>query len=127
MLLGLMVIMLLGSYLYQSISNGLEEDRIASATLEASRLATEAQQAFDATDSTESAAQLGLFARDLVQQKLASPGADTSRQVVLHAGARQHQQDVRGNRLLGRGVPPQPSRGSARGGQRRTRDGSSTS
>ena len=83
MLLGLMVIMLLGSYLYQSISNGLEEDRIASATLEASRLATEAQQAFDATDSTESAAQLGLFARDLVQQKLASPGADTSRQVVF--------------------------------------------
>ena len=83
MLLGLMVIMLLGSYLYQSISNGLEQDRIDTATLEASRLATEAQQAFDATDSTESAAQLGLFARDLVQQKMASPGADNSRQVVF--------------------------------------------
>jgi two-component system sensor histidine kinase MtrB len=83
MLLGLMVIMLLGSYLYQSISNGLEQDRVASATREASRLATEAQQAFDATDSTESAGQLGQFARDLVQQKLASPGADASRQVVF--------------------------------------------
>jgi two-component system sensor histidine kinase MtrB len=83
MLLGLIVIMLLGSYLYQSISNGLEEDRISIATLEASGLATEAQQAFDATDSTESAAQLGQFARELVQQKLASPGADASRQVVF--------------------------------------------
>ena len=83
MLLGLLVIMLLGSYLYQSISNGLEEDRVSTATQEASRLATEAQQAFDATDSTESAAQLGQFARDLVQQKLASPGADASRQVVF--------------------------------------------
>jgi two-component system sensor histidine kinase MtrB len=83
MLLGLMVIMLLGSYLYESISNGLEQDRVASATQEASGLATEAQQAFDATDSTESAGDLGQFARDLVQQKLASPGADNSRQVVF--------------------------------------------
>ena len=83
MLLGLVVITLVGSYLYQAISSGLEQDRIASATVGASRLASEAQQAFDATDSTESAAQWGLFARDLVQQKLASPGTDRSRQVVL--------------------------------------------
>jgi two-component system sensor histidine kinase MtrB len=83
MLLGLLVIVLLGSYLYRSISNGLEDDRIRTATTEASRLAAEAQQAFDATDSTEGAAQLGQFSRDLVQQKLASPGADASRQVVF--------------------------------------------
>jgi two-component system sensor histidine kinase MtrB len=83
MLLGLVVIVLLGSYLHQAISRGLEEDRISSATLEASRLTTEAQQAFDATDSIDSAAQLGTLHRDLVQQKLASPGADASRQVVL--------------------------------------------
>jgi two-component system sensor histidine kinase MtrB len=83
MVLGLVVILLLGSYLYQSISRGLEQDRIASASIEASGLASEAQQAFDATDSTESAADLGLFARDLVQQKLASPGTDQSRQVIL--------------------------------------------
>ena len=79
MVLGLVVIVLLGSYLYQAISSGLEQDRITSASIEASGLASEAQQAFDATDSTESAAQLGLFARDLVQQKLASPGSDRSR------------------------------------------------
>lgn len=83
MVLGLVVILVLGSYLYQSISRGLEQDRIASASIEASGLASEAQQAFDATDSTESAAQLGQFARDLVQQKLASPGTDQSRQVIL--------------------------------------------
>jgi two-component system sensor histidine kinase MtrB len=83
MVLGLVVILLLGSYLYQSISRGLEQDRIASASIEASGLASEAQQAFDATDSTESAADLGQFARDLVQQKLASPGSDRSRQVIL--------------------------------------------
>ena len=83
MMLGLVVIVLLGSYLYQAISSGLEQDRITSASIEASGLASEAQQAFDATDSTESAAQLGLFARDLVQQKLASPGSDRSRQVIL--------------------------------------------
>jgi two-component system sensor histidine kinase MtrB len=83
MLLGLVVVTLLGSYLYRSISAGMEQDRIARATVEASQLASEAQRQFDATDSTESAAQLGLFASDLVRQKLASTAGDASRFVVL--------------------------------------------
>lgn len=82
MLLGLIVISLIGSSLYRSISSGLEQDRIATASVEASRLASQAQQSFDATDSTESAAQLGLFAADLVRQ-LAAPSTDQNRYVIL--------------------------------------------
>lgn len=87
MLLGLVVVLLLGTYLYNAIARGLEEDRIATATVEAQRLAAEAQQSFDATDSTDNTAQLSLFAYDLVRQKLASPGSDPARYVILTRAA----------------------------------------
>ena len=82
MLLGLMVVMLLGSYLYQSISDGLEQDRIDTASVEAARLATDVQNQFDSTDRANSAAELNLFAVDVIK-KSAATGGDQERYVVF--------------------------------------------
>jgi two-component system sensor histidine kinase MtrB len=109
MLLGLLVVLLLGSYLYDSIATGLEEDRIATASVEAQRLATEAQQSFDATDSADNTAQLGLFAYDLVRQKLASPGSDPARYVILTRAVDNTRPAVVGTVLSGEvGLPSIP-------------------
>jgi two-component system sensor histidine kinase MtrB len=82
MLLGLVVVMLLGSYLFSSISDGLEQDRIESAQLETSRLTTEVQDTFDESDRTSSEADLNLLARQAVQSA-ASAGGDNERYLVL--------------------------------------------
>ncbi|NYG07695.1 two-component system sensor histidine kinase MtrB [Phycicoccus badiiscoriae] len=82
MLLGLAVVALLGSYLFSSISDGLEQDRIESAKLEASRLTAEVQGSFDNSDRTSSEADLNLLARQAVQSA-ASPGGDNERYLVL--------------------------------------------
>lgn len=82
MLLGLVVVMLLGSYLFSSISDGLEQDRIESAKLETSRLTTEVQDTFDESDRTSSEADLNLLARQAVQSA-ASAGGDNERYLVL--------------------------------------------
>jgi two-component system sensor histidine kinase MtrB len=47
MVLGIIVVMLLGGYLYQSISDGLERDRMGSAQVEAARLTSDIQGQFD--------------------------------------------------------------------------------
>jgi two-component system sensor histidine kinase MtrB len=82
MLLGLVVVLLLGSYLFSSISDGLEQDRIESAQLETSRLTTEVQSTFDQSDRTSSEADLNLLARGALQNA-ASPGGDNERYLVL--------------------------------------------
>ncbi|WP_460932213.1 MtrAB system histidine kinase MtrB [Phycicoccus ginsengisoli] len=82
MLLGLVVVMLLGSWLYSSISDGLEQDRIDTAQVEAARLTSDIQRQFDGTDRTNSAAQLNLFARDLIQKTAAQAG-DSERYLVF--------------------------------------------
>lgn len=82
MMLGLVVVMLLGSYLFQSISDGLEQDRIQSAQVEAARLTTDLQSQFDTTDRTNTAPELNLFARDVIK-RAATPGVDNERFLVF--------------------------------------------
>ncbi|WP_270886481.1 MtrAB system histidine kinase MtrB [Pedococcus sp. 5OH_020] len=82
MLLGLAVVLMLGSYLFQSISNGLEQDRMASAQVEASRLTTEVQGRFDESDRTSNEPQLNLLARDVIKGAAAA-GGDNERYLLL--------------------------------------------
>ncbi|TPG19827.1 sensor histidine kinase [Pedococcus bigeumensis] len=82
MLLGLAVVLLLGSYLLSAISDGLEQDRIESAKVEAARLTLEVQGSFNNSDRTSSEGDLNLLARQAVQSA-ASPGGDNERYLVL--------------------------------------------
>src|SRR5665647_2163657 len=81
MLLGLIVVMLLGTYLYQRIADGLVSDRILTARAEATSHASAAQSRFDSAGRTD-AVSLTQLAFDVVGQA-ASPGADQSREVIL--------------------------------------------
>jgi two-component system sensor histidine kinase MtrB len=82
MLLGLVVVMLLGGYLYQSISDGLEQDRIRSAQVEADRITTDLQAQLDNTDKTGNLAELNLAIRDFVK-RAAAQGGDSERYLVF--------------------------------------------
>ncbi len=81
MLLGLIVVLLLGTYLYQRIADGLVSDRIQTARAEAASQASAAQSRFDSAGRTD-AVSLTQLAFDVVGQA-ASPGADQSREVIL--------------------------------------------
>jgi two-component system sensor histidine kinase MtrB len=81
MLLGLMVVLMLGSYLYQRIADGLVNDRILSASAEATLQTRAAQSRFDSAGRMD-AVSLTQLAFDVVGQ-LSSPGADQSREVIL--------------------------------------------
>src|SRR5665647_722760 len=81
MLLGLIVVLMLGSYLYQRIADGLVNDRILSARAEATSQARAAQSRFDSAGRTD-AVSLTQLAYDVVGQ-LSSPGADQSREMIL--------------------------------------------
>ena len=82
MLLGLAVVLLLGSYLFSSISDGLEHDRIESAQQEASRLTADVQGSFDESDRTSSEADLNLLATQAIKSAV-SPGGVNERYLVL--------------------------------------------
>ncbi len=82
MLLGLAVVLLLGSYLFQSISDGLENDRTATAQTETARLSSDLQAQFDTTDQTNNEAELNIFARQVIK-KAAAPGGDSERFLVF--------------------------------------------
>jgi len=81
MLLGLFVALMLGSYLYQRIADGLVNDRILTARAEATVQARAAQSRFDSAGRMD-AVSLTQLAFDVVGQ-LSSPGADQSREVIL--------------------------------------------
>jgi two-component system sensor histidine kinase MtrB len=81
MLLGLIVVLMLGSYLYQRIADGLVNDRLLTARAEATSQARKAQSAFDSAGRVDSVS-LTQLALDVVAQ-LESPGDDQSRQVIL--------------------------------------------
>jgi two-component system sensor histidine kinase MtrB len=81
MLLGLFVVLLLGSYLYQRIADGLVNDRILTARAEATSQAAAAQSRFDSAGRTDTAF-LTQLAFDVVTL-VASPGADQSREAIL--------------------------------------------
>ena len=82
MLLGLIVVLMLGSYLYQRIADGLVNDRILTARAEAISQAGAAQSRFDSAGRTD-AVSLTQLAFDVVGGQLSSPGADQSREVIL--------------------------------------------
>jgi two-component system, OmpR family, sensor histidine kinase MtrB len=81
MLLGLIVVLMLGSYLYQRIADGLVNDRILTAQAEATLQTRAAQSRFDSAGRMD-AVSLTQLAFDVVGQ-LSSPGADQSREVIL--------------------------------------------
>jgi len=81
MLLGLVVVVILGSYLYQRIADGLVNDRVLTARAEATSQARAAQARFDSAGRTDTVS-LTQLAFDVVGQ-LSSPGADHSREVIL--------------------------------------------
>ena len=81
MLLGLIVVLMLGSYLYQRIADGLVSDRTLTAEAEATSQTRAAQARFDSAGRMD-AVSLTQLAFDVVGQS-ASPGADQSRQVIL--------------------------------------------
>lgn len=80
-LLGLVVVLMLGSYLFSSISDGLEQDRMRSAQLESSRLTKEVQDRFDEGTAT-TVAELNLLAQQAIRSA-AAPGGDNERFLVL--------------------------------------------
>jgi two-component system, OmpR family, sensor histidine kinase MtrB len=81
MLLGLIVVLMLGSYLYQRIADGLVNDRIITARAESTSQTRAAQSRFDSAGRMD-AVSLTQLAFDVVGQ-LSSPGADRSREVIL--------------------------------------------
>jgi two-component system, OmpR family, sensor histidine kinase MtrB len=81
MLLGMIVVLMLGSYLYQRIADGLVNDRILTARAEATSQARAAQSRFDFAGRTDPVS-LTQLATDVVGQ-LSSPGADQSREMIL--------------------------------------------
>ena len=80
-LLGLVVVLLLGSYLFSSISDGLEKDRMRSAQTETARLTAEVQDRFDEGDAA-TVAELNTLAQQAVKSA-AAPGGDNERFLVL--------------------------------------------
>ena len=81
MLLGLIVVLMLGSYLYQRIADGLVNDRLLTARAEATSQTRAAQARFDSAGRMD-AVSLTQLAFDVVGQ-LSTPGADQSREVIL--------------------------------------------
>jgi len=81
MMLGLIVVLMLGSYLYQRIADGLVNDRVLTARAEATSQTRAAQSRFDSAGRMD-AVSLTQLAFDVVGQ-LSSPGADQSRELIL--------------------------------------------
>ncbi|MGV1007415.1 MAG: MtrAB system histidine kinase MtrB [Dermatophilaceae bacterium] len=80
LLLGLMVLGLLGTYLYRQIGEGLVDERRAVASAEALQLTKRAQLQFNSTDLVDSQERLTTAARGIVQEQA---GTERSRYVVL--------------------------------------------
>ena len=86
-LLGIMVVSLLGSYLYNEIATGLQDDRIQTSEYEARALTTQAQDQWDSTTAT-TVQELNQAASDIMKSKLTPPGPDPSRYVVMLRGVK---------------------------------------
>ncbi len=81
-LLGLLVVVLLGAYLYRAIGSGLQDDRIRASQSEAQSLTASAQSYFDNAVTTD-ANSVYSVAQTLVQSQLVPPGGDQTRYVIL--------------------------------------------
>ena len=80
LLLGLLVLGLLGTYLYRQVGEGLVEERRVVASAEALQLTKRAQLQFNSTDLVDSQERLTTAARGIIQEQA---GTERSRYVVL--------------------------------------------
>ncbi|MFC7486712.1 MtrAB system histidine kinase MtrB [Knoellia sp. CPCC 206453] len=86
-ILGLVVVSLLGSYLYNEIATGLENDKIQTSEYEARGLTATAQKQWENTTVT-TAQDLNQAAQDIMGSKLTPPGPEPSRYVVMLRGVK---------------------------------------
>ena len=86
-ILGLVVVSLLGSYLYSEIADGLRRDRVATSEYEARTLTAQAQERWDNTTAT-TVQELNIAALDLMRATLTPAGPQPSRYVVMIRGAK---------------------------------------
>ncbi|MCE1179815.1 MAG: HAMP domain-containing histidine kinase [Micrococcales bacterium] len=82
-LLSLIVILLVGGYLFRAIAGGLEADRVRQAQGEARTLTRIAQDSFDTSDRTGSVEELTGLVNSVVRQQLVPQGTDPDRQIIL--------------------------------------------
>ncbi len=85
--LGIVVVSLLGSYLYNEIASGLRDDRVATSEYEARTLTQAVQTQWDNTTAT-SAQELNLVALDIMKSTLTPVGPEPSRYVVMLRGVK---------------------------------------
>lgn len=86
-MLGLVVVSLLGSYLYNEIATGLQDDRIQTSEREARALTAQAQTQWESVTVT-TAQELNFVARDIMQSTLTPAGSEPNRYVVMLRGTK---------------------------------------
>lgn len=85
--LGILVVSLLGSYLYNEIATGLQDDKIQTSEYEARTLTDTAQTKWDNITVT-SAPELNNVARDIMGSTLTPAGPEPSRYVIMLRGVK---------------------------------------
>lgn len=87
--LGFVVVSLLGSYLYNEIATGLQDDRIDTSEREARALTATAQKQWENTLKT-TAPELNIVASDIMESRLAPPGSGSAptRFVIMLRGVK---------------------------------------
>lgn len=85
--LGIVVVSMLGSYLYNEIASGLRDDRVATSEYEARTLTQAVQTQWDNFTGT-SAQELNLAALDIMKSTLTPVGPEPSRYVVMLRGVK---------------------------------------
>ncbi|KGN36981.1 MtrAB system histidine kinase MtrB [Knoellia subterranea] len=89
--LGMIVVSLLGSYLYNEIATGLEDQRIETSEYEARTLTAQAQDRWETTTASN-AQDLNLSAIDIMKSLLTPPGPEPSRYVIMLRGVKNTEQ-----------------------------------
>ena len=85
--LGIVVVSLLGSYLYNEIASGLRDDKVSTSEYEARTLTQAVQTQWDNTTGT-TAQELNLAALDIMKSTLTPVGPEPSRYVVMLRGVK---------------------------------------
>ncbi|GAA4109664.1 two-component system sensor histidine kinase MtrB [Knoellia locipacati] len=85
--LGIVVVSLLGSYLYNEIASGLRNDKVSTSEYEARTLTQAVQTQWDNTTGT-TAQELNLAALDIMKSTLTPVGPEPSRYVVMLRGVK---------------------------------------
>lgn len=81
-LLGILAVSLIGFNLFQSVANGLQDDRVSRAEVETKAVAARIQEDFDNTDATQTPDALNTFASDEIK-KVAQSSSASDRYVVF--------------------------------------------